>query len=357
MVLAAALRLPTLSLQSYWDDESHTVRLVRMSLRGMLGEIPKSESTPPPYYVIAWLWTHLFGSSEWGLRSLSAVFGVALVPVAYAIARDLGSRRAGLIAAILVAVNPLLIWYSQEARVYALLALLGALSLLTFLRAYDVGGPRHLLLWTAVSAAALCTHYFVLFLVVPEAILLLTRRRDRSTIGSVAFLAATTLALGALALVQSARDYGFVNRPLYSRILQIPEQFLVGYGVWYTNLGKLAALISAALCGYGLLSLWKARSAAVAAVLGITAAALIVPIASAVVGRDYVLTLYFIALVAPFLAVVSVGFSRERSGIVAALALAVVGLSVTGVVATHEQFQRADLRGVARAIDTQISRR
>ena len=56
------------------------------------------------------------GTGEFGLRSLSALAGVATVPVAYLIGVELRGRRAGLMAAALVAVNPMLLWYSQEAR-------------------------------------------------------------------------------------------------------------------------------------------------------------------------------------------------------------------------------------------------
>ena len=65
-------------------------------------------------------------NTEYGLRSLSALAGVATVPVAYLIGAELRGRRAGLMAAALVAVNPMLLWYSQEARAYALLVLLCA---------------------------------------------------------------------------------------------------------------------------------------------------------------------------------------------------------------------------------------
>jgi mannosyltransferase len=351
IVLAAALRFPTLNLQSYWDDEGYTVGLLRMTLDGMLTAIPKSESTPPPYYVIAWFWTHAFGNSEWGLRSLSAIFGVALVPVVYGIARDLSSRRAGLIAALLVAVNPLLIWYSQEARVYALLALVGGFSFFAFIRALNVGGTRLIFIWCVVSALALCTHYFSVFLVVPEALVLLARRRDRPTIVSVAFLAAVGLALASLALEQRSRAYGFREVALSTRIPQIPEQFLVGYGIWSTNLGKLAALVAAALCAYGLLALRKSRPPGFVAGVAVVVAAVLLPIALAGVGLDYVLTLYFIAVLGPALALVAVGLSRARGGIAAALALATLGVCILGVVETHPQFQREDLRGAARAID------
>ncbi len=93
-----------------------------------------SESAPPLYYALAWLWTQVVGTGELGLRSLSALAGVATVPVAYLLGIELRDRRAGIAAAALVAVNPMLLWYSQEARGYALLVLLTALALLYFLR-------------------------------------------------------------------------------------------------------------------------------------------------------------------------------------------------------------------------------
>ena len=101
----------------------------------MLREVKASESNPPLYYALAWGWAKAFGTSEVGLRSLSALFGAATVPVAYLIGRELASRRAGLAGAAIVAVNPMLIWYSQEARSYALLIFFAALSLLFFARA------------------------------------------------------------------------------------------------------------------------------------------------------------------------------------------------------------------------------
>jgi mannosyltransferase len=114
--VAAALRFATLGVQSFWFDEAVTVGLVERDLGEMLERIPDSESTPPLYYLLAWGWTTLVGTGEVGLRSLSALLGTATVPVAYAAARTLVSRRAGLVAAALVAVNPFLVWYSQEGR-------------------------------------------------------------------------------------------------------------------------------------------------------------------------------------------------------------------------------------------------
>ena len=117
MGVAAGLRFYGIGHQGFWFDEANTAQLVRFSPGKMLGLIPQSESTPPLYYCVAWVWARLFGDHEAGLRSLTAVAGVLVVPVAYGL------------AAALTACNPLLVWYSQEARSYSMLVLLSAESL------------------------------------------------------------------------------------------------------------------------------------------------------------------------------------------------------------------------------------
>ena len=170
-VLAAAIRFATLDVQSFWLDETFTVALVRRPLGDMLSVLPHAEDTPPLYFILAWLWTQVFGSGEVGLRALSALIGTATVPVAYMAGRELVSRRAGLVTAMLVAVHPWLVWYSQEARSYALLVLLTATGLVFFSRALDGRRrSRNLALWAVVSTLALATHYFAAFVVLGEAV-------------------------------------------------------------------------------------------------------------------------------------------------------------------------------------------
>ena len=114
----AVLRFATLDAQSYWLDELVTVSLLDRGFGDMLDGIRETEATPYLYYVLAWPWTHAFGLGEVGLRSLSALAGTIAVPVSYAAAAALCSRRVGLVVAALVAVHPFLVWYAQEARAY-----------------------------------------------------------------------------------------------------------------------------------------------------------------------------------------------------------------------------------------------
>src|ERR1700750_1155776 len=137
--LGAALRFVTLGLQSYHHDEVVTAsRVLRVGFWHAMDAVGFSESAPPLYYALAWIWTQLTGTGPWGLRSLSALAGVASIPIAFLIGRELRDRRAGPLAAALVAVNPMLIWYSQEARAYALLVFFCGLSLLYCVRALQV---------------------------------------------------------------------------------------------------------------------------------------------------------------------------------------------------------------------------
>jgi len=128
LFLAAGLRFYRLGVQSFWNDEGNTARLVErpvsLIIEGAAGDIH-----PPGYYLLLHVWRAWVGESEFALRGFSALCGVLMVAVAAAIGRYAGGRRTSLGAALLVAVHPLAIYYSQEARMYAMLGLASALTL------------------------------------------------------------------------------------------------------------------------------------------------------------------------------------------------------------------------------------
>ncbi|MGZ4215757.1 MAG: glycosyltransferase family 39 protein [Solirubrobacteraceae bacterium] len=231
-LLGAALRFARLGAQGFWFDEGNTALLVHLSPGRMLGLIPQSESTPPLYYCVAWVWARVFGFAEAGLRSLSAVAGVITIPVTYATGRKLISRRVGVIVAGLTACSPLLIWYSQEARSYSLLVALSAVSLLALACALEQPTPLTLGCWVLASGLTLATHYYGVLVIVPEALwLLAARRRQRSVQVAVGLVALCGLALIPLALGQNAtgNTNWIAPIPLGSRLGQVIPQFLVGF--------------------------------------------------------------------------------------------------------------------------------
>ncbi|MCW3029232.1 MAG: rane protein-like protein [Solirubrobacterales bacterium] len=164
IVLAAALRLSTLDQQSFWYDEAYTpVHVLHTSLWTTLRAMVHSENSPPLWYVIEWVDYRVLGSGEFALRLPSALAGIATVPVAWAIGQELAGRRAAIIAAALVAVNPLFVWYSQEARAYGLFVLTASLALLCFLRVQRPTGPADrraagMAAFAAAAVLALASH-------------------------------------------------------------------------------------------------------------------------------------------------------------------------------------------------------
>ena len=210
--LAALIRLLVINNQSLWMDEALTAYETHSSFGGMLGTVAHVETTPPLYFVLIWAWAHVFGSGEVGLRSLSTLAGIALVPIAFVSARELFSRWAGVLAAAFVAVNPFLVWYSQEARAYMLLAALSGASFLWFNRARENPTGRTLAWWTACSSLAVMTHFFAGFLVAPEALWLLWVSRSRAAAGCVAIVGAVQAAMLPLALADTAHGTSWIAR-------------------------------------------------------------------------------------------------------------------------------------------------
>src|SRR3954464_8161710 len=120
-VLAALVRFPTLGLQSF--DHGEAVRVVWFLPPSLVDTLRAvgGETSPPLFYVLEWFCSKLFGSGEVAMRLISALAGPPPPPLVYELGRALASRRVGLVAGALLAVNPAVFWFSQDARPYALL--------------------------------------------------------------------------------------------------------------------------------------------------------------------------------------------------------------------------------------------
>jgi mannosyltransferase len=129
--LGALLRLSTLGMQSFWLDESITYWTVNRSLPALAEDM--ATASRPLFFYIVYLF-YLVGEHEWVLRLPSALAGIAGVGLIYVLGWELFDRRTGLLAAALLALSPLHLWYSQEARFYALVGLLGLAAVLFAVR-------------------------------------------------------------------------------------------------------------------------------------------------------------------------------------------------------------------------------
>ena len=355
--VAAALRFATLADQSYWLDEAQAVHEVSLSFGSMLHAWSRYEGNPPLYLMLAWLWAHVFGTGEAGLRSLSAVLGVGTVPLIYLSGRELVSSRAGLLAAAFAAVNPFLIWYSQEAREYMLLVFTCAGSLLFFTRAWRRSGRGELVWWAVFSGLALLTQYFAGFLVAAEGLLLVYRLRSRASLVALAAMGVLEAALipHVTSLLGNPLEF-IVSVPLSVRLQQVPVSFamntlyqtgIVSYGL-IGAAGLAAAVIALLVGGAGDREL---RGAGVAALLA--AAVLIVPLLLALVGHDDYIARSLLPGWAPLAITIAAACTADRARFAgAALAVLVLGVFIyAGIrIAGDPSLQKVDWRGIRAAL-------
>lgn len=354
VALAAALRFMELGARGWWRDEAVTVRLLRLPFDELLRTIPNSEGTPPLYYVVAWAWTRLFGDSEAGLRSLSALLGTITVVVVYLAGRELVSGRTGLMAAYFAAASPLLVWHSQDGRGYSLLVLLGALSFLFFVRLDRTASWVDALCFALASALALLTHYFAVFLVLPEAVWLLVRHRTRRVAAiPVAFIAVVGLSLIPLIAEQRGNVSWISDVPRYRRLLEVGQEFLVGPQPPWERLTTVVAgvlgAVAIVLLVRGRRDLWPRIGPA----LAIGLAALAVPLVLAFAGYDYVLARNVIVAWVPLMICIAAALAAPRAGPTGlGLAAVFVALGIGVVVgsASTPKFGAEDWRGAARAL-------
>jgi mannosyltransferase len=370
-LLAAAIRLSTLDLQSFWYDEAFTpVHVLHPSLWATLRSVVHSENTPPLWYVIAWADSRVLGTGEIALRLPSALAGIATVPVAWAIGAELEgrhgghSRRAAAVCAVLVAVNPLFVWYSQEARAYGLFVLMGALTMLCFLRVEREPSPRRMAAFALSGSLALLTHYFALFLLIPMVLWLLAKRSHRrAALPAAGALVVVGLALLPLISAQGGHGTQWIGRwPLRERLEAIPQYFLTGYSGAPLGHGIEALVALAILAGLAL-GLWRMRQGSTAGSARITRAVLmplaigacgvLIPIVLVAFGADYLAPRNLVAAMIPVTAVIAVLVvwpGTGRMGIALAVVIALAFLAISIDVDLSPRLQRGNWRDLTTAL-------
>ena len=175
LFLALLLRLPLLS-QSLWLDEA----IEALALRGHFGPILSyslSDFQPPLYHFLGLAWTNLFGFSEVALRTPSLLAGLGLVYLVYKLGELIGKQKLGIIASLLIATNPLLIYYSQEGRTYILTTVLVTASFYYLLLSLRHSRPRGLVLYAVFTLLFLWTSYLSWFVALSQGVYPLYKKR------------------------------------------------------------------------------------------------------------------------------------------------------------------------------------
>ncbi len=169
---ALALRVYRIDVQSFWADEVESVRVL-FDLREAVAHVLFRNFHGPLHKALLFIWAQLFGSSDLALRLLSATIGTLTVPLIYAAGRRWVGERAALFSALLLAVNPFHVWYSQEVRGYVLLMALGVLMIWAFLSEIRERSAKSALAVFATSLAGCLSSFGGLFLIGAHSLLAL----------------------------------------------------------------------------------------------------------------------------------------------------------------------------------------
>ncbi len=177
-----------------WLDEALTVDIAKLPLHKIPAAL-KRDGAPPLYYVLLHFWMKIFGSSDFAVRSLSGVLGVATLPVAWVAGRRFGGRTVAWFVLVVLATAPFAVYYATEARMYALVMFLTACGFVAVDRALEKPRVGNLVAVAAVAGALLYSQYWSLYLLGALALWLLwmsiggarsNRSNARFTLGALA---------------------------------------------------------------------------------------------------------------------------------------------------------------------------
>lgn len=180
VILSAGLilRLYQLAARDLWFDEVCSIYKARDLITYLAVDM-----TPPLYYVFLSFWTHIFGDSAFQARLISVIFGTASIVLLYKLGKLLfKNKEVGLASALILAISPIHLWYSQEARGYTFAVFAVMLTAYFFIQAVEEKKKIYWIAFTAASTASLYSSYYYLPVILSEMAILLLIKRYRVAI-------------------------------------------------------------------------------------------------------------------------------------------------------------------------------
>jgi uncharacterized membrane protein len=254
-LVAFLLRASHLDAQSLWRDEVDVIRFAHWPWSRLIQSLTQTKDNGPLYYVLMRGWLALTGDSEFGLRFLSVCASVLTVPLIWRVGRRLTGERAAWMVTLLVAVSPYMVWYGQDAKMYALVGALTLLAMTCQLEALATGRRRWWAGFVVAASSSLYSHLLsALMIPVYAAVFPLTwphgRRRWRGWLVSLGLLTLpyVPLAIWQLPLVLNTYGTGHPFYPIHEVLASLFNLYARGValvGGWVV----VAAFVFAVLSG------------------------------------------------------------------------------------------------------------
>ena len=144
---------------SIWFDEAFSTYLVQFSFWD-IARYTASDVHPPFYYWLLKVWSSLFGTTELAYRSLSILFGAATAVIAFFLSRKLFGRKVAWLSLVFIVLSPMLIRYSDEARMYTLAALIVFSATFVLMKAEETKKKKYWVWYGVLVSLGMWTHYF-----------------------------------------------------------------------------------------------------------------------------------------------------------------------------------------------------
>jgi mannosyltransferase len=252
LAVAAGLRFWNLDAASLWYDEVVTMQVARAErTAAMIERLDRIDGTRAPLHpLVLHAWLRLFGPSDLAGRAFSALCGLAAVAVVFFIGRRAYDDRTGIWSAWLTAVCPPLVYYSQEARMYAWLVLLTALSWLVLFSFRGAVGTARCIVYTLLLVALAYSHPLGLFMIAAHGLAYLVARPAlRLTLWRWLMIQAGVV-LAVAPWLRRYLDHG-TDYPMP----RYPIRYLLAVPIEYIGGNSLVLLLCLAIVALGLVSL------------------------------------------------------------------------------------------------------
>lgn len=235
-------------VQSFWRDEAFSYLLARRNLFEII-TLTVRDFSPPLYYFLLHFWINVFGKSEVALRSLSLIFYWATVYVVFLILTEVFKiklKRAFLYLLFFL-LNPLMLYFAFEVRMYSMLAFFGTLSFYSLFK-------KDSRLYLISTIAGLYTHYFMVFVLIAQYFV----KRYKQKIAILAFLPWMVLAFINRAFSSSSF---WIDRITGKKLLTFLGEIYTGYEPGLEFFSKQIVFFSLAILAVVVYAIWKNRTA------------------------------------------------------------------------------------------------
>ncbi len=348
LILGTSLILRLISLnQSLWLDEATTALVAKMSLSNIFTKFLPGDFHPPLYYLVIKYWTILFGNSEISLRIPSILFGLGTIYFTYIIGKKIFDKKTGLLGAMLLATSGLSIYYSQEARMYGLVALLVSAAIYFLLE-------KKWIFLSIVLVLIGMTDYVALF-IIPVLFVAGLKSWKKMTFSLIPLAAGFALwspifikQITSGISVKGSGWWNILGLPTFKNIALIPVKFIFGR-IGFDNKISYAVIVAAAACLFGFLLIKSLKASRILWVW------LVLPILIGIIVSFKVPTLaYFRYLfcLTPFYLLLAYGV--EKTGKIRnifVILLIVFNLITSGYYLLNSKFHREDWRGLVAFVE------